>query len=441
MSMVTGDTVDISIFRFPWFAPVWFYHPRVNFPVDKMLPGYFLGIKDNVGDTFSFYIVSTGQVNRPRPRVDVRSVVRLRDPQDDTECAPTAEYNSISKSFSFYRLDSEGKRKDLGGDIELEEAPSSQIVTSPPDVGTPESVSIYGDTSSSLGSPPTHSSSSPPSNNITHTSTVADTVPPSLSTLIEETTDTSTPPIPPSTPDKSPDTTLPSNPPIITQEDDDNSTIATEMSYDSEEESINEDINNHFAIDSDDWDTLDLRAIIGYRTTSKGILEFEVEFMDKATTFYPYSVMKTDHPKALADFILANQNDLQNPSLARWARWFKRNLRRTIRRILRYYGLRSPGSIYSSRSCGSKMNQGQRSLLLSGKQTAKSIRRAKKPGRNNCKSKPKFHYGIEIPNNYAQAIKLDSRNGNHKWLEAIETEVAALMSLNCFRFPSPEESE
>ena len=77
--MVTGDTVDFLIFDFPWFAPVWYYHPCVSFPVDKMLPGYFLGIKDSVGDKFSFYILSTGQLNQPRPRVDIHSVVRLKN--------------------------------------------------------------------------------------------------------------------------------------------------------------------------------------------------------------------------------------------------------------------------------------------------------------------------------------------------------------------------
>lgn len=60
LSMVTGDTVDTSIFFFPWFAPVWYYHPCVSFPVEKILPGYFLRIKDSIGDKFFFYILSTG---------------------------------------------------------------------------------------------------------------------------------------------------------------------------------------------------------------------------------------------------------------------------------------------------------------------------------------------------------------------------------------------
>jgi hypothetical protein len=37
--MINGDVPDISIFRYPWFAPVWFYCPTLSFPQDKVLPG------------------------------------------------------------------------------------------------------------------------------------------------------------------------------------------------------------------------------------------------------------------------------------------------------------------------------------------------------------------------------------------------------------------
>jgi len=66
------------------------------------------------------------------------------------------------------------------------------------------------------------------------------------------------------------------NLPIITQKDDDNSTIATGISYDSKEDSITKKINNHLASDPDDFDTLDLHAIIGYCTTSNGILDLKL---------------------------------------------------------------------------------------------------------------------------------------------------------------------
>ena len=52
-----GMTPDISIFRFPWFAAVWYYAPTLDFPVDRMKPGFFIEIADTVGDGFSYMIV------------------------------------------------------------------------------------------------------------------------------------------------------------------------------------------------------------------------------------------------------------------------------------------------------------------------------------------------------------------------------------------------
>ena len=79
---MNGDTPDISIFRFPWFAPVWFYSPSVSFPSDKMLPGFCLGIAPNTGDGFSYTILPVKEyddIPSRRPVTLVRSVVRKRD--------------------------------------------------------------------------------------------------------------------------------------------------------------------------------------------------------------------------------------------------------------------------------------------------------------------------------------------------------------------------
>ena len=50
LEMKKGETPDISIFCFPWFSPVWFYAPNLDFPTDRMRPGFFIGISHNVGD-------------------------------------------------------------------------------------------------------------------------------------------------------------------------------------------------------------------------------------------------------------------------------------------------------------------------------------------------------------------------------------------------------
>ena len=86
ISFLRGATPDISVFRFPWFSAVWYYAPTFDFPVDRMKPGFFIGIADTVGDGFS-YLIIPGKSYKDIPlryaRPLVRSVVRLRDLKDD----------------------------------------------------------------------------------------------------------------------------------------------------------------------------------------------------------------------------------------------------------------------------------------------------------------------------------------------------------------------
>jgi len=76
-----GETIDISVFRFPWFSPIWFYDPGQSFPNDKMMKGYFLNISPTVGDAFSYVILPETELKKhirhPRynPTTLVRSVV------------------------------------------------------------------------------------------------------------------------------------------------------------------------------------------------------------------------------------------------------------------------------------------------------------------------------------------------------------------------------
>ena len=73
-----------------------------------------------------------------------------------------------------------------------------------------------------------------------------------------------------------------------------------------------------------------MKSIIGFRVNAKGIIEFQVEYVDGETAYHPFSVMKTDHPKDCADFIIDNKDNLKNDHLNRWARLFLCNLCRTI---------------------------------------------------------------------------------------------------------------
>ena len=80
---IVGQTPDISIFRFSWFQPVWYYNPTLSFPQDRMSPGFFLKIAENTGDGFAYHVLPAKNINDipsyHNPVVLVRCVVRPRD--------------------------------------------------------------------------------------------------------------------------------------------------------------------------------------------------------------------------------------------------------------------------------------------------------------------------------------------------------------------------
>ena len=45
---------------------------------------------------------------------------------------------------------------------------------------------------------------------------------------------------------------------------------------------------------------------------------------------------------------------------------------------------------------------------------------------------PKYKYGYQVPKDYEDAIRLDQRNGNNKWMAATELEMTQLDEYNTF---------
>ena len=89
-----GDTPDISIFRFVFWSPMWYYAPSNSFPHSKMLPGRFIGIACNVGDMFCFLIVIHDDDPDQR-KVIACSVVRHRYPREMPLTMDASEHNSL----------------------------------------------------------------------------------------------------------------------------------------------------------------------------------------------------------------------------------------------------------------------------------------------------------------------------------------------------------
>jgi transposase InsO family protein len=106
-----GDRPDISVFRFAFWEPIWYYCPRQSFPHPKMLRGRFLGIAQNVGDAFCFLILTVPDPDSNEvPQVLSRSVIRSRYYDDRTINSTGAEatgptVTGNTDTVIFYRSD------------------------------------------------------------------------------------------------------------------------------------------------------------------------------------------------------------------------------------------------------------------------------------------------------------------------------------------------
>ena len=71
-----GNTPDISMFRFHFWEPIWYYDPRTKQPKNNLLKGRWLGIAPSAGDAMTFYIFT--EKEKGRNVVLIRSVIKTR---------------------------------------------------------------------------------------------------------------------------------------------------------------------------------------------------------------------------------------------------------------------------------------------------------------------------------------------------------------------------
>jgi hypothetical protein len=116
-----GETPDISVFRFTFWSPVWYYSPSVPFPKSKMLPGRFIGIAQNTGDVFCFLVLTEPDESGTQS-VIARSVVRRRFLREEP---PIVEETAMA-TLRFYKSD--GKTL-LDDPVENTDHPLSDLVS------------------------------------------------------------------------------------------------------------------------------------------------------------------------------------------------------------------------------------------------------------------------------------------------------------------------
>ena len=97
---LTGNTPDISMFRFHFWEEIEYFNPITKQPEHGWLPGRFLGIAWDVGDHLTYFI----ETDKPKGRnvILARSTIRPRQPNSSLDSGERTEhtYNDSEESLS-----------------------------------------------------------------------------------------------------------------------------------------------------------------------------------------------------------------------------------------------------------------------------------------------------------------------------------------------------
>ena len=96
-----GHTPDISMFRFHFWEPIWYFDPRTKQPKNNLHKGRWLGIASTAGDAMTYYIFT--EKDKGRNVVLIRSVIKTRRKQVGTK----EEYVNDDPQYSDFFLTEE----------------------------------------------------------------------------------------------------------------------------------------------------------------------------------------------------------------------------------------------------------------------------------------------------------------------------------------------
>ncbi|KAI2506735.1 hypothetical protein MHU86_7736 [Fragilaria crotonensis] len=471
-----GERPDISVFRFIFWQPVWFYQPRRAFPRAKMLKGRFLGVAPSVGDAFCFLILALPDDENEisTPQVLARSVIRPRYPREDAPDVVPEETAGSGISLTFYKNDETTVLDDPLPSEEEEGTDGSSVAPASPEElwrgameSSNDSLGAFDDPFEDrirevIGPPakrPRFSVSDDPTHSLPHdvdpmvvplTQGQTSTEPLSVLDAVRpvHTTDNLT------TSDITQDSNTPTAMPLIatdTAASNDADSWRDDASRESpstpsvapvcvpitqEDENVEPDILENVVhqlqreADTPVDDDL-FEAIVGHEWVD-GVLMLRLSWKTEETTDVPFTTACKDFPVAVADYILLNKVGSSNVKhsggrFTRWARQFKRTFNRVVRRLIR-----------SARGCHEQDDQSMPLVLSTNlKNGTRLIRRvavtAPKPGGVRKRKKPgrisrpvQIKYGVEVPRNVRHAFELDEAAGNTLWADAIR-KVASLL--------------
>ena len=474
------ETPDISVFRFPFYCPIWYYTPRNSFPTQKMMPARFLGIDRRSGDAFCYIIVTEPDDSTQEPQFLVRSVIRRRFPH---EVNPIITHNNEGRQLVFYQNDGITPLNEV---IDVNEehdfsAPTHQTVSEESDPPSNDPVVEYEELQRQVYGPSTvDSSTSPPLDNESFllvekpTETIPDIPrqnnsseePPQIAQETPIDTASLTPtPVEITTPLTSVNNSTPTNTPPdpdnhIPERDDQEvpsgplAHIVTQSTQDSDEEEFDDPttdgvdldcVTHHLEslADGEDSVMVSLDEIKAHKFV-EGELVMTVQWRTGEESDIPFALMKKDYPYETAKYIQDNKIGTATGgySTGRYQRW-SRTVLRTIRRVLRrvrkearkLHPLDELQNIHAPEEPVHGTAVIRRAPLQRGR-TRTSSKKKSKPGRISRPLEEKF--GVKIPRNINDAIELDRLNGDTAWMDAIKKEIGTLLELDCFTFHGPD---
>ena len=456
--MQLGETPDISVFRIPFWATVWYYVPKTGFPRSKMLPGRLVGIAMDVGDSFC-YKVLTCPTDNSAPCVLARTCVRRRFPRDPEPPCVSQEHvdflNRHNESLTIW----DGELEDLYETLGLR---PSAVPTAETDGSTKsDEVIVAGDANELVAGPPAKRPRlmAPTISSESAMDVFDEPLPAPLDPI-------TVPAVVPggdsaSVPTEFPSAEEPSGRsiPVVSQPepDDDDS-----VSHDDVPASQTEEIAAYVEALSQDFEKEQelFDSIVGHKW-KEGVLFFDIKWTTDEISSHPFSEISRDFGYETAKYILEKRvgtasGQHSNGRFSRWARQYLKHVRRAVRRLRRFAWdnsdwtsdePNSPAFETSNRYLTTGMSVKQISARRSAarRSASKYKKKKTKPGRNKRVRTFSMRYGVRLPKPGRYAVRdaydLDKENGNSLWAEAIEKEVSSLLSLGCFSFRKPEDGK
>jgi hypothetical protein len=384
LAMNSGNTQDISKFRFHIWEPIWYFH-KCKAPEDPWKKARWLGFADSSGDEMCYYIKTETTEN---PHYLIRSVICTRRKNIGTEKEYINEDSSQQPEVAELELGFLNKfQQTISSENKSQDGESHGPVdmnSGEMDLETQHQMETESSETGELASGELESGE-----------LVSDLAANTKDAQEDHTTDL--------------DETLPA-----------------EMKGDPNE--VLEDLFNDMEMQDDDYQ-LDVIVDHSFRD---GMLILKARYYSNSTETKdvwetPFNIIKKDAPIEVAKYISNNvvETSRRNGYYGNWARNTLKHASRSIKRLHRLYNVHKTYRVNVARRSAINRRLDQ---VKGDKETVTPDAVKKKLSRNarNKKKGAQEKFGIKIPQTAREALLLDKGNKNNKWAEAILKEMSAL---------------